>query len=321
VAQALTESGVSLHEIRHDAARLNWQEVDNSVVMKSTLPRVDRIAGTDSELSATGQSPVAGKGEGSENSTHARTRLKELEARADAIGQVAPFSAWPRAVLLRLAGAAIVSSHRSRTHLMAANRRDDNIIVVASGTVIASVSSPGGRRVVFKFDDSSYAYGLFSLVDGLAQGHDLVADGQVAVIGIPHASVRSELQRMPSLWETLAVEAIRRARGMNLQMQQFVFDAPVVRAASLLLGMLAKNGNNGERGPVAIKVRLSQERLAELLGTSRQWATTLVRELSAAGLIEWRYGRATVLDVEALRALAVRGIDAMNQRREHLPGH
>lgn len=288
--------------------------------MKSTPPRVDRFAGTDSELSATGQSPVAGQGERSESSTYARTGLKDPEARADAIGQAAPFSAWPRAALLRLAGAAIVSGHRSGAQLMAASRRDDNIIVVASGTVISSVSSPGGRRVVFKFDDSSYVYGLFSLVDGLPQGHDLVADGPVAVIGIPHAAIRSELQRMPSLWETLAVEAARRARGMNLQMQQFVFDAPLVRAASLLLGMVAKNGNIGARGPVAIELRLSQERLAELLGTSRQWATALVRELSAAGLVEWRYGRATVLDVQALRALAARSIDATNQRSEHLAG-
>ena len=105
---------------------------------------------------------------------------------------------------------------------------------------------------------------------------------------------------------------------MNMQMQKFVFDAPLVRAASLLLGMLARNGKDGERGPVPIEVRMPQERLAELLGTSRQWATALVRELSNAGLVEWRYGRVTVLDVQALRSLASRGIDVMGQRSEHL---
>jgi len=93
--------------------------------------------------------------------------------------------------------------------------------------------------------------------------------------------------------------------------QQFVFDAPLVRAASLLLGMLAKNGRHSQTGPQIIDLRLSQGRLAELLGTSRQWATALVRELSKAGLVEWRYGRATVLDVQALRTLAASGIEAM----------
>jgi hypothetical protein len=100
-------------------------------------------------------------------------------------------------------------------------------------------------------------------------------------------------------------------------MQQFAFDAPLVRAASLLLGMMAQSGKGTEPGPAVIELRLSQERLAELLGTSRQWATALVRELSKAGLVEWRYGRATVLDVQSLRSLAARGVDAMAPRGEH----
>jgi DNA-binding FadR family transcriptional regulator len=91
----------------------------------------------------------------------------------------------------------------------------------------------------------------------------------------------------------------------------------MVRAASLLLGMVDWHGKDAERGPVTIEHRLPQERLAELLGTSRQWATAVVRELAQAGLVEWRYGRVTVLDVQALRALAAQGIDAMGQRSEH----
>ena len=241
----------------------------------------------------------------------ARTPLDDPEARADAIARAAPFSAWPRDVLLRLATVASVASHRSGTTLVLGGQRRDSITLVAHGRVISSVSSPGGRRVIFKFDDSSYAYGLFSLVDGLTQGHDLVADGAVTVLRIPRAAVRGELQRMPSLWESVAAETTRRGRGMNLQMQQFVFDAPLVRAASLLLGLLANKGTDGEHGPVVIELRLPKERLAELLGTSRQWATTLVRELSEAGLVEWRYGRVTVLDVQALRTLSARGIGVM----------
>lgn len=192
------------------------------------------------------------------------------------------------------------------------------ITIPVEGAVLSSVSSPGARRVVFKFDDSSYVYGLAALVDGLALPHDLVADGQVTVIRIPHVAVRAELTRMPSLWESIAVEVNRRGRGVNMQMQQFVFDAPLVRAASLLLGMLARSGKDGDPGPVAIELRLPQERLAELLGTSRQWATAMVRELSKAGVVEWRYGRATVLDVQALHSLAAKGIDATGQRSEHL---
>lgn len=250
--------------------------------------------------------------------THHRARPSDPEVLADLIGRATPFSARPRDALLRLAAASSVSSHRSGTTLIVAVQPCDAITVIAEGATISSVTHPGGRRVVFKFDDLAYAFGLFSQVDGLTQGHDLVADGPVSVIRIPHATIRCELARLPSLWESIAAEITRRARGMNRQMQQFVFDAPLVRAASLLLSLLAKNREHGEPGPVAIELRLPQERLAELLGTSRQWAAAVARELSNAGLVEWRYGRVTVLDVQALRALAARGIDAMGQHSEQL---
>ena len=105
---------------------------------------------------------------------------------------------------------------------------------------------------------------------------------------------------MPVLWESIAAEATRRSRAFMAQWHQFVFDAPLVRAASVLLGLVAKSGKDTGDGPVAIDLRLPQERLAEMLGTSRQWASALVRELSDAGLVEWRYGRVTVLNVKAL---------------------
>jgi CRP-like cAMP-binding protein len=247
----------------------------------------------------------------------ARTPLDDPEARAAAIGRAAPFSAWPGDVLLRLGAAARLNIHLSGTALIVNGRRCDTITVPVAGAVIASVSSPGGRRVVFKLDDAPYAYGLAALVDGLPLPHDLLADGPVTAVHIPHAAIRGELKHLPSLWESIAVEVNRRGRSVNMQMQQFVFDAPQVRAASLLLGMLARSGSDGGHGPTVIDLRLPQERLAELLGTSRQWVTAVVRELSRAGLVQWRYGRVTVLNVQALRNLASRGIDASGQHSEH----
>lgn len=47
-------------------------------------------------------------------------------------------------------------------------------------------------------------------------------------------------------------------------MQPFVFDAPLVRATSLWLGMLVKNGKDAEHGPLAIEMRVPQGALAEL---------------------------------------------------------
>ena len=286
--------------------------------MDSKRPRVEPRAGRRGSVSGAPPSSVKTRRPGGKTPTRAASRPGDRDARADAIGRAAPFSAWPRDVLLRLAEAASLSSHRSGTPLLFGGQRCDAITISVEGSVIAGVSSPGGRRLIFKFDDAAYAYGLSPLVDGLPPPHDVVADGPVTVIRIPYVAIRAELARLPALWESIAVEVNRRGLGLNRQVQQFVFDAPLVRAAALLLGMLAKSGKDGDHGPADIGLRLSQERLAELLGTSRQWATALVRELSNAGIVEWRYGGATVLDIQALRSLASSGIEALGQRSEHV---
>jgi CRP/FNR family transcriptional regulator, cyclic AMP receptor protein len=242
------------------------------------------------------------------------TRLQNWATLADAIGATAPFSTWPREALIRLAESSIVSSHLNGTALISHGQRNDSVPVVLEGTVLATVSNPAGRRVTFKIDNQAYAYGLLSLVDGQVEQFDLVSDGPVTIVRIPHVAIRAELTQRPELWQSVAIDLSRRSRSYLAQLQQFVFDPPLVRAAALLLGLMARKGEGGEQGPVAIELRLSQDRFAEMLSTSRQWATVLVRELIAAGLIEWRYGRVTVLDPKGLRAVAAGGISAWADR-------
>jgi CRP-like cAMP-binding protein len=87
-------------------------------------------------------------------------------------------------------------------------------------------------------------------------------------------------------------------------MTRFVFDEPRVHMAALLVGLAGKAAHGRAVGPVAIDMRLSQELLAEMLAISRQWAAQLIQEMVKEGLVQWRYGRATLLDIQRLRAIA-----------------
>lgn len=141
------------------------------------------------------------------------------------------------------------------------------------------------------------------MFDGREMASDLIAVGRVTALVIPYAAVRAELAREPALWESVAVDAAMRARSYTDQMKRFLFDMPLVRMATLLVS-LAHGGARAEDGTIAIGFHLPQERLAELLGVSRQWATGLVRDMCRSGLVRWRYGRVTVLELERLRTIA-----------------
>lgn len=246
--------------------------------------------------------------------SNARALLGDLELRADAIARATPFSAWPRQALMRLARSANVSNHRAEAVLVRGGARCDTLTLVVEGTVQASVSSPGGRQVTFKVDATARAYGLLPLLDGGEMPSDLIAVEPVTAIRIPHAAIGAELALAPTLWQSVAIDAAERARQYTEQMKQFLFDASLVRAASLLLGLAAHELGRTDAGPAVVVVRLPQARLAEMLGISRQWTTALVRELSAAGLVDWHYGRVTVLDPQGLHALAAKGINTSARR-------
>jgi CRP/FNR family transcriptional regulator, cyclic AMP receptor protein len=128
--------------------------------------------------------------------------------------------------------------------------------------------------------------------------------------------VHAELDASPTLWASVAREATSRGRRFFGHMRERAFDAPRVHMAALLLGLARPVDGPAGDGTAELSVRLPRERLAEMLGVSRQWATQLVHELAKAGLVSWRYGRVTLLDLEALRALASGGVNAPPARSD-----
>jgi CRP-like cAMP-binding protein len=153
-------------------------------------------------------------------------------------------------------------------------------------------------------------HGLIPLADGKALTNDLIALEPLRAIRIPHAALRAELQAAPGLWESVAVELAERARRYTDLVKRFVFDQPRVHLAVLLTDLARSADSIAPGQPIPIAARLSQEMVAEMLGISRQWASTLVRDLVADGVLRWRYGRVTVLDFERLREIAEQGINS-----------
>jgi CRP-like cAMP-binding protein len=232
-------------------------------------------------------------------------KWKDPKVRAEAIATWAPFKNWPEPALRRLAQAATVSTHPARTELVGYARPMQQLVFVLQGATQASITEPSGRRVTFLYDASTLVYGLAPLLDGGELMHEQITIDAVTSMSLPFDALRAELDAAPRLWQSLAVEMCSRYRRVSAQMTRFVFNAPRVHMAALLLGLIDKDHRAAVKGePVVIGMRLSQERLAEMLAISRQWTTQIIQETVKDGLLQWRYRRVTVLDLERLRAMA-----------------
>lgn len=244
-------------------------------------------------------------------------RWNDPQARAEAIATWAPFAGWPEAALRRLAQAASVSIHAAGTVLVAHARPTPSLVFVLEGATQASITEPSGRRVTFLYDASTLVYGLAPMLDGGEMMHELIAVDTVSVMSLPFDAVRAELNATPELWPSVAVEMCSRYRRVSAQMTRFVFDAPRVHMAALLLSLVEQEQSAVADGtPIVIDMRLSQERLAEMLAISRQWTAQIIQEMVREGLLQWRYGRVTLLDLERLRALAGASVSAPRANRD-----
>jgi CRP-like cAMP-binding protein len=228
---------------------------------------------------------------------------------APVLAEVLPFATWPAAALERLARACGSAAYLRGELICARHSPVAAATLLVEGAVQARVSTSDGRRVTFQITAAGGLHGLLSLLDAHPAPNDLIAIEPTTTLSIPFAAIHAELKHSPALWQSVAHEIGKCARRQGEQMQQFLFDPPRVRMAAALLGLGRVEGVTANR-PVVVGVRLPQERLAEMLGVSRQWATSLVREMTAVGLIEWRYGRVTLLDPVALQGIARQGINA-----------
>lgn len=240
----------------------------------------------------------------------AEVDLGDARRIASAIGGAPLFRSWPAPALLRLARASFVATHAPGTFVVEGGPTSGMVTVVVDGTALACVTGPGGKRVTFRIASGASVHGLIPLVDAREMTNDVIALDKVTAVRIPHAALRAELRAAPMLWESVAVDLAERARRYTEQMKRFVFDRPLVHLAVILTGMARSAGSVAAGRPVLIGQRLSQELVAEMLGISRQWASSLIRDLVNDGLVQWRYGRVTVLDFARLSAMAEQGINA-----------
>jgi len=239
----------------------------------------------------------------SRESVAAAVRADDAALRARAIAVAKPIDEWPAEAQRRLAAASRLRRFRRGSRIISEGEPMDAVLLIAQGNVEVSISGPDGRRFTYALGWQGAIFGMLALFDGRGMPHDLNALDDVIVVVIPFAALREELAAAPALWKPVAYDMAWRFRNMFDMVNGNALDALPVRLAKALLRLARTEGEPGPHG-VVIKLRLTQEQLGELIGVTRQTAMQQVHDLVEHGLIAWRYGRATLLDVAGLQALA-----------------
>jgi CRP-like cAMP-binding protein len=203
----------------------------------------------------------------------------------------------------RLLASKRVRGYPKGVMLFEQGRKPDGVYIVLDGRVKLSVTSPAGKEMVV---------GFF--------GPGTILELAAAILGRPHISTAETLQATRAAFVTRE-QLIAEISGYPLAawyMTQMVCEhsyflltkmatvelseSAQQKMARCLLGLI--NGNHSGQAGEHVKLDLSQEAVAQMVGLSRETVSRLLSRLRRKGVLDWTRTDFIIRDRKALEKLA-----------------
>lgn len=216
-----------------------------------------------------------------------------------ALRQVELFSQLDDAVLLQIAAVARPREYDKGELLFVEGEQGDALLILVSGSVTVFRTSPDGERAALTVLEPPEVLGEIALLDGAPRSASVEATEPTTVLALSRAEFFSLLRNQPTVLEPLMRQLGMMVRRLTEQAADHVFLDLAGRVAKALLRLA-----NGGSPPV---VAITQSRLAEMSGGTRQSVNQVLGGFSQRGLVHLEGRRVLLTDVPGLR------------RRAHLP--
>ncbi|MFO0691042.1 MAG: Crp/Fnr family transcriptional regulator [Myxococcota bacterium] len=179
----------------------------------------------------------------------------------------------------------------------------NQLYAVLSGRLKATGVGLDGQDVVFAWMGPGEFLGEIALLDESPRSATVVAVEATVLVTLHRRDFVPFLERHPRAAIALARALAARVRRLSERAEERQTMALPTRIAKRLVALAADHG----RRPVVggpVEVRLPQQDLADLVGTTRESVNKHLREWEEAGLVRLGRGRIVLLDREGLAALA-----------------
>lgn len=178
----------------------------------------------------------------------------------------------------------------------------DSLYVVVDGSVAIVVSSENGDRMVLTTLHAPDVLGEIALLDGGPRSASAEAVEPTTALMLSRAAFVELIQEHPSLVDGLLRSLGALVRRLSEQAADFVFLDLGGRVAKVLLRLAEDVGP--EVAGVPVEIGVTQNRLAEMAGGSRQSVNQILQSFQQRGYLEVHGRRVLICKPEALRRRA-----------------
>ena len=169
-----------------------------------------------------------------------------------------------------------------------------NFLLLLSGTIRIYASGRGGREIVlYRIQPGEYCIlSLVSFLHGSSFPANAVTENQVQALVMDRNVFIRAMKRSPALCDIMMMELSHRFMEVINRVQELAFEPLDLRMANLLCRRFReKHGST---------IEITHSQLAQELGTTREVASRMLKDLERGSYIKLSRGRVSLHDNEAI---------------------
>jgi CRP-like cAMP-binding protein len=174
----------------------------------------------------------------------------------------------------------------------------NHFFIVKCGRIKIFTAIGAGKKKTFAYLEKGDFFGEMSLLGGRVRSASAQAVEDSELLVISRKNFKALILQAPDFTLKLLHTLVNRLNKCDKEIESMLFHNILGRLADALIDLA---GNNRAK---AIKMAIDQTELAEYMGTTRVPVCRAINTLKRGGLIEYRRGELTVLNMKKLRSLA-----------------
>ena len=175
----------------------------------------------------------------------------------------------------------------------------DGVILVASGRVKICHSTPEGKQAIIDFVDAGEVFGELALLDSQQRDEYAEAAEKTTLIMIPKGELQALVRKYPRIVISVTKLIGIRRQKVERRLRNLLFRSNRERVVHLLIELAEKYGEPSDDG-VVLKIRLSHQEMASVIGSTRETVTVILGQLQNENLVTIARRRIAINDLAKL---------------------
>jgi CRP-like cAMP-binding protein len=199
----------------------------------------------------------------------------------------------------RLETRAFMRTFKRREIIYFPSEPGESVLVVLKGKVKIKTITPDGKETIFAFFGEGEIFGELALLETQPRNEYAEAVEDAEVLAIPRDELLGLMEQRPDIALHITKLVGLRRRRIENRLRNILFRSNRERVAALLLELIESHGEQEPDG-WQIRLELSHQDLANLIGATRETVTLTLGRLKKEKLIKMHRRRIKVLERDRL---------------------